>query len=454
MESKSHTKHSLWVRITHWINFVVLSVMVWSGALILWANRQYPPLLPESFYKSLGLGSRLAEGMSYHFAFMWFFALNTIVYLTYVIVSGHWREIVPGRGSLKNALLVVAHDLKIRRELPPQGKFNAAQQFAYTGVLVMLALALVSGIAIYKPVQLYWLKDAFGNYYIARLIHYWIALAFILFFFVHIAQVIKAGWKNFSSMVGGKLAFSIFGISIFATFIGWQALRDAPLEDGTRSPLRQFLQWNENLAEGFVGIDRIDQAGGAIPIGRKARVNGLIGLDIKGLESEWLLNVVTPADKNILQPQVLTLTMKDLFSFPKVEILSELRCVEGWSEVMSFAGVPFRTFIQHYSLGTHSGKAPDWENNFSDLYRYVGLETSDGKYYVSIDMKSMLNPHTMLAYEQNGEPLSAAHGAPLRLYIPNKYGVKSLKRIGKITFSDTPLNDYWGEYGYDWFLGL
>lgn len=121
---------------------------------------------------------------------------------------------------------------------------------------------------------------------------------------------------------------------------------------------------------------------------------------------------------------------------------------------MSFAGTSFRDFLVRYKQGTRSGATPDWENNPDDLFKYVGLETPDGQYYVSIDMKSMLNPNTLLAYEQNGAPLEDDNGAPLRLYIPNKYGVKSLKRIGKITFADQPLRDYWGENGYDLFIGL
>ena len=69
-------------------------------------------------------------------------------------------------------------------------------------------------------------------------------------------------------------------------------------------------------------------------------------------------------------------------------------------------------------------------------------------------MKSMLSPQTLLAYEMNGAPLSLANGAPLRLAISNKYGVKNLKRIGVIRFADSKFPDYWGEKGYDWFIGL
>jgi thiosulfate reductase cytochrome b subunit/DMSO/TMAO reductase YedYZ molybdopterin-dependent catalytic subunit len=447
-------RHSIWVRITHWVNFLVLSVMIWSGFLILWANREYWPRLPEGFYKIFGLEYRLAEGMSYHFAFMWFFGINTLIYAGYVFASGHWREMFPGRTSFRDALLVVAHDLKLRKELPPQGRFNAAQKFAYTAVLFMLLLALISGIAIYKPVQLHWLKNLFVNYTFARTLHYWLALGFVGFFFIHIAQVAKAGWNNFASMVGRRVGFAVFAVAMIAAVFVWHSLRVASQVDDVRAPLRGFLQFNERLAQSFLSIDRVDQTHAELPKGKPARVNGDLGLEGDVDEGKWTVTIEAPPQQAGLAPRVFVLAMQELKSIPKTDIHTELRCVEGWSQVMSFGGVPFREILLRYNLGTHSGRTPDWKNHPDDLYKYVGLETPDGEYYVSNDMKSMLNPHTMLAYEQNGEPLSLEHGAPLRLYIPNKYGVKSLKRVSKIVFSDTPLPDYWGERGYDWYLGL
>ena len=86
--------------------------------------------------------------------------------------------------------------------------------------------------------------------------------------------------------------------------------------------------------------------------------------------------------------------------------------------------------------------------------KYIGLETPDKAYYVGIDMKSALHPQTILCYEMNGQPLPANQGYPLRLIIPVKYGVKSLKQIGTISFSDQRPRDYWAERGYDYFSGL
>jgi DMSO/TMAO reductase YedYZ molybdopterin-dependent catalytic subunit len=83
----------------------------------------------------------------------------------------------------------------------------------------------------------------------------------------------------------------------------------------------------------------------------------------------------------------------------------------------------------------------------------VALETPDGGYYVGLDMASALHPQTLLCYEMNGLPLSLDHGAPLRLVTTVKYGIKSIKRIGTIAFTDARPRDFWAERGYDWYAG-
>jgi thiosulfate reductase cytochrome b subunit len=105
--------------------------------------------------------------------------------------------------SFKRALQVTLYDFHLRKELPPQGKYNDAQRIAYTGVILMGAGSIISGFAIYKPTQLYWLTAVLGGYEWARWEHFWLMISFVLFFVVHIAQVTKAGWSNFRSMVTG-----------------------------------------------------------------------------------------------------------------------------------------------------------------------------------------------------------------------------------------------------------
>jgi thiosulfate reductase cytochrome b subunit len=134
------------MRWTHWVNFPILTIMIWSGMLIYWANDEYSITLfghaffkffPEWFYKKFGLEHRLSEGMAFHFLFMWFFFLNGILYVAYTIISGAWRELVPQKKSFKEAWLVLLHDLHIRKMAPPQNKYNAAQRIAYTAIIVM-----------------------------------------------------------------------------------------------------------------------------------------------------------------------------------------------------------------------------------------------------------------------------------------------------------------------------
>src|SRR5438874_4119191 len=86
-------KHALAIRWFHWINFPLLAIMIWSGTLIYWANAVYIPL-PKPLWQALHIGYRLAEGMAFHFFFMWLFGINGLLYVIYTIVSGEWRLLV------------------------------------------------------------------------------------------------------------------------------------------------------------------------------------------------------------------------------------------------------------------------------------------------------------------------------------------------------------------------
>ncbi|MBA2249050.1 MAG: cytochrome b/b6 domain-containing protein [Chitinophagaceae bacterium] len=205
-------KHPLAIRWFHWINFPVLAIMVWSGVLIYWSNDVYRvgwgdktilKFFPDSFYKAFHIPFRLAEGMSLHFMFMWFFAINGLLYILFLVFSGEWRLIVPNKNSFKESWQVILHDMHLRRALPLQKKYNAAQRIAYTGVIIMGIGSLLTGLAIYKPVQFHILCAMLGGYEWARVEHFILTILFTLFFLVHVIQVIIAGWNNFRGMVAG-----------------------------------------------------------------------------------------------------------------------------------------------------------------------------------------------------------------------------------------------------------
>ncbi len=205
-------KHPLAIRWFHWINFPVIAIMIWSGILIYWANDIYKlgwgdktvlKFFPDSFYSALHIPSRLAEGMNLHFLFMWLFAINGFLYVLYLFISGEWRLIFPNKKSLKESWQVILHDLHISKRIPPQKKYNAAQRIAYTGVMFMGIGSLLTGLAIYKPVQFNFLCSMLGGYEWARAEHFILTILFTLFFVVHIVQVAIAGWNNFRSMITG-----------------------------------------------------------------------------------------------------------------------------------------------------------------------------------------------------------------------------------------------------------
>ena len=205
-------KHLRAIRWFHWINFPVLAVMIWTGMWIYWANDVYEigwgdttliHFFPDSVYDALGWVHKLAPGMAWHFFFMWFFAINGFLYVAYTIISGEWRKLVPEPRSFKDAIEVTLYDIGLRKQLPEQGKYNGAQRIAYTAIVVMGFGSLVTGLAIWKYVQFAWLGTLLGGYAAARVEHFALTLGYCFFFLVHIAQVIKAGWNNFRSMVTG-----------------------------------------------------------------------------------------------------------------------------------------------------------------------------------------------------------------------------------------------------------
>jgi DMSO/TMAO reductase YedYZ molybdopterin-dependent catalytic subunit len=179
------------------------------------------------------------------------------------------------------------------------------------------------------------------------------------------------------------------------------------------------------------------------------RVNGSIGLE-SGLDpAAWRLGVIGAAGEQTRR----WFRVDDIKALPRVEMTAELRCIEGWSEIVHWAGARLADLASLTGLATRGGQPVDPIASGDDLLHYTALETPDRAYYVGLDMASALHPQTLLCYEMDGQPLTPEHGAPLRLVIPVKYGIKNLKRIGTIRFTDVRPADYWAERGYDWHAG-
>jgi DMSO/TMAO reductase YedYZ molybdopterin-dependent catalytic subunit len=246
-----------------------------------------------------------------------------------------------------------------------------------------------------------------------------------------------------------RRGFTVGAVAALAGLGAWRWLVTAAPENDLPWPLRRMLRFNETLAEGLSSSRRLAPTFPAESAQDPARTNGLIGLEGEVNADTWQLSV-----RHEGRDGERAIRLRDVRQLPRTDLVTELKCVEGWSQVMHFEGVSFREFMTHFGLGTRSGRPPDPEGDRQDLYRYVYLATPDEVYYVGLDMASALHPQTLLCDTMNRQPLTRQHGAPLRLYLAVKYGYKSLKRVGLIRFQDERPRDFWAVRGYDWYAGL
>ena len=231
------------------------------------------------------------------------------------------------------------------------------------------------------------------------------------------------------------IAFGSF-IALNAVAYGsWKWLRTQPKIDGIERPLRKTLLTNERIFTKAISKNHLAETFPKSQAVKNFRVNGRFGIKTAP-ETNWALKV------KLNDQETKSITLEELKKLPKTEIIFDFKCIEGWSQISHWGGVKFSDFVKHFDLSEQAAM------------NYVGLSTPDKKYYVGIDTVSAMHPQTLLCYEHNDMPLSNDHGYPLRLIIPVKYGVKNLKRIGNLYFSNTPPPDYWAEEGYDYFAGL
>ena len=228
-----------------------------------------------------------------------------------------------------------------------------------------------------------------------------------------------------------RRAFLTLGAGAAAGFGGWHWLRAHAEGELLSPPLRRVLDANGRVAQSYFSEAHRAPEFPRQSANQDTRVNGVIGLSDGFDPTQWKL---TAGARQF--------TLADIQQLPRVEQTTELNCIEGWTEVVHWTGVRFKDFTRRY-LPDEFGRA-----------KYVHLATPDQAYYVGLDAESAFHPQTLLCFEMNGQPLTLEHGAPLRLVIPVKYGVKNLKRIGQIRYSVDRPPDYWAEQGYDWYAGL
>jgi thiosulfate reductase cytochrome b subunit len=213
VRKKSRRREQPWpIRLTHWLAVVAIGAMAGSGLQIWMA---YPVLGPRGAHYSwfplqglmpppaFRLGEWLAGARHLHFAFAWLFLVNGFVYVAYFFISGEWRRRMfePQRDT-KNAVATALNYARLRPAPEHEELYNGLQRLAYTVSLALGLVLLLSGLAIWKPVQLHFLAWVFGGYDGARTVHFLALLALAIFVVGHVIMV-AAHPRSFLSMITG-----------------------------------------------------------------------------------------------------------------------------------------------------------------------------------------------------------------------------------------------------------
>jgi thiosulfate reductase cytochrome b subunit len=204
-------EHPWVVRLCHWTNAVVLTVLVMSGLQIFFAFPSFGPKIPEAdlvqrIPEAVRLGGWLGGALQWHFTFMWIFAATAALYGIFQLASGHFRTVLFVPSDIPGVWPMIRHYFLFGPKPAPVGQYNPLQKLAYTSTLCFGALSLVTGSIMYKPVQLSGIAWLLGGYHTARLLHFAAMVGFLAFIPGHLIMVTIHGWDNFRSMlIGWKL---------------------------------------------------------------------------------------------------------------------------------------------------------------------------------------------------------------------------------------------------------
>jgi thiosulfate reductase cytochrome b subunit len=206
-------RHHWVVRLTHWVNVLALTIMVTSGLRIFNAYPMFArrgetfccyPFEGIRIPEWLTFGGWLAGARNWHFAMMWLLVLNGLVYLGFIYIHGEWRELVPRRGDHRDAWEMFKFYMFVRKEHPKQRKHNTLQRLTYFAMPLIGIVAVLTGVAIWKPVQLGFLTNLFGGYVWARYWHFMSMVALVALSLVHIFMVFAVDPYSLPSIITGR----------------------------------------------------------------------------------------------------------------------------------------------------------------------------------------------------------------------------------------------------------
>ena len=475
-----------WLRITHYLNFLFLILLIRSGLQILmdhprlyWnvhciPGTEWLRLTPIEVPKDrtwtakedsrhlspwIGLpGYRHTVGMArhWHFLSVLFWVGNGLAFLVLLFCTGQWKRLVPTTWQIvPDAWAVFVH--YATGHLPPEPNgfyhFNALQQLTYFGVVFVLApLAMLTGPSMSPAftARFPWYPKLPGNRQVGRSIHFLIMCAFVLFIIGHVMMVVLTGFvRNMNHIVVGSdtanpigLYLGLAGIgavlllNVFANWMAWRHPRAVQhAAKAIVSPVVRFL---------------LDRPAPRAEFGREDIspffwVNGKVPTcdEWKTLADDDFKNTRLKVYGLIENP--VALSLDDLWALGQKSQITLHHCIQGWSGIAEWGGLPLAELIQLVRPRPNAKAVV-----FYSFGEGVGFNSgvADGQYYDSLSIENALNSQTLLAYEMNYQPLSHLHGAPLRLRVENQLGFKMVKWIQAIEFVEDVQTIYQGEGGY------
>jgi DMSO/TMAO reductase YedYZ molybdopterin-dependent catalytic subunit/thiosulfate reductase cytochrome b subunit len=466
-----------WLRFAHFINLIFVTLLIRSGIEILSAlpklyfNDDAKPgsewikftrkKMPkdklwtsldeeESFSSWLALPGHknLGLGRHWHFFSMIFWFANGVAYYILLFTSGEWIRLVPTSWDIfaqafNDALIYAAFHFP-----PPGNPYNPLQQLTYFGVVFLLGPFMIATGAAMSPAiaaQFPKYQKIFRGRQVARSLHFLGMLAFILFIIVHIIMVtVERFPENMGNIVLGNkegislgiaiglfslLVVSVAIVHVWATGISLKKPRlTQNILDKFIMPFKQILFNNAESKQQFHRSE----------ISPFFRINGPppVTEQYKELVENNFANYNLKVYGLVERPTEFSLS--DLFSMHKQTQITEHFCIQGWTAIGEWAGVPMRSIIEACS--------PNPDARYIVFYSYQFTEGD--QFYEAIELEIANHPQTILAYEMNGEPLDIGHGAPLRLRAETQLGYKMVKWIRAIEFVSDYKNIGRGQGGH------
>jgi Ni/Fe-hydrogenase b-type cytochrome subunit len=201
-------EHPWAVRLCHWTNAIAVTVLTLSGLRIFDAFPNFGSKIPErdlieAVPQAITIGGWLGGALQWHFTFMWIFAAGGLLYIVSQVASGHYRTVAFTRHDVAGVWPMARHYFFFGPKPAATGQYNPLQKLAYTTVIGLGTLSLLTGVVMYKPAQLSTLGVVFGGYHGARLVHFLAMCGLLAFVPGHLVMVALHGWDNFASMLTG-----------------------------------------------------------------------------------------------------------------------------------------------------------------------------------------------------------------------------------------------------------